>query len=596
MNPEGRALLAVPACGKGMGGGHISRCMALVRGLRALGRKAWLFLPSGAGSSAAHEWFDQSWIVSETNFKNIQWECIILDAFQTNTEELEKWKKLAPVIGIDEGGSKRDFFDFLIDILPGLARTKANISDLSLLPLPKNRNLNFNCSSCGMDKRPLKVLISFGQEDSAGLGLAAAQSLAAHNNSNMEITLLQKNSFSHSPSLISPSVKIIKFIPNLAEHLCEYQLLITHYGLSAFEALYAGTPVLLINPTSYHEALAKAAGFMTVTIKNVNKIAEDTFLQKLKEGCRKLTAKYNLDLPQKQDCAGLINSFSPNASPCCRVCGFEWHNPVFARLPDRTYRRCIRCGIISMSRLSPVPVAYGKEYFFEQYQKQYGKTYIEDFPNLKKIAQRRISTIRKIGNTAPSSPLLDIGCAYGPFLAAAKEQGFSPIGIDPSQDAVNYVTGQLGLPAVHGFFPVPSIYEVKYNVVTLWFVIEHFPDCTAALAEIQKILNPGGVMAFSTPSFSGISGRRSVKTFLARSPADHWTVWSPAACKKALNTAGFKVIKTVICGHHPERFPLLGKFAKSKKSPLYWLLFGISRLFSLGDTFEVYAVNTEKEK
>ncbi|MCL1931675.1 MAG: hypothetical protein FWF55_07655, partial [Treponema sp.] len=99
-----------------------------------------------------------------------------------------------------------------------------------------------------------------------------------------------------------------------------------------------------------------------------------------------------------------------------------------------------------------------------------------------------------------------------------------------------------------------------------------------------------GVLAFATPSFTGISGRASLKKFLERSPADHWTIWSPAVAKKVLKTAGFTVKKVVNSGHHPERFPLLGKYARSGKSPLYGLLLAISKIFSLGDTFEVYAV------
>jgi hypothetical protein len=97
------------------------------------------------------------------------------------------------------------------------------------------------------------------------------------------------------------------------------------------------------------------------------------------------------------------------------------------------------------------------------------------------------------------------------------------------------------------------------------------------------------VLAFATPSFTGISGRCSLKSFLDNSPQDHWTVWSPAICGKALEKAGFKAKKIVNSGHHPERFPFLGKFARKKDSPLYWLLLAASKIFALGDTFEVYA-------
>jgi hypothetical protein len=61
--------------------------------------------------------------------------------------------------------------------------------------------------------------------------------------------------------------------------------------------------------------------------------------------------------------------------------------------------------------------------------------------------------------------------------------------------------------------------------------------------------------------------------------------------KKALALAGFKVKKILVTGHHPQRFPVLGKFAKNKKSPVYWILLAISKIFGLGDSFEVYAQN-----
>jgi ubiquinone/menaquinone biosynthesis C-methylase UbiE len=123
----------------------------------------------------------------------------------------------------------------------------------------------------------------------------------------------------------------------------------------------------------------------------------------------------------------------------------------------------------------------------------------------------------------------------------------------------------------------------------MWYVIEHFTNCKEVLNEVKTLLKPGGIFAFSTPSFTGISGKTSLNRFLSASPADHYTVWSPKMCKKALSIAGFKVKKIAVIGHHPERFPILGKFANNKKSPAYHILLVISRLFGLGDTFEVYA-------
>jgi len=639
------AVLVVPAYEPGRGGGHLTRCMTLVNGLRALGRDSWLFLPVPADADCFFDAmrFDKNRLIGESGLSNIHWECIILDRFQTPPEELARWTQLAPVIGIDEGGPNRDNFDFLIDILPGCHRINPNIADPSLLPLPEKL--------CLQDSTPdasFKVLISFGQEDAAGLGpavsFAAAEVLVAYDLDGIDITLLQgelsKNflprstrSFTEEKMVLVPklretpctpwltlpsfhSFKIIEAIPDLNKHLHEYDLVITHYGLTAFEALYAGVPVLLVSPGVYHEKLAQRAGFYSLGIgktaaKKIKRLLfhhgeiNRPFIHKLKNRCTTLARKYNLNHAPRQSLAELINGIAPNVSRNCPVCGAALHVPSLARFPERTYRRCTCCGIISMNRINPPPIAYTKEYFFEQYQQQYGKTYIEDFPHLKAMGKRRLVVIKKMGtgesspdNATPStsnphSPsLLDIGCAYGPFLAAAQEEGFSPCGIDPAEDAIRYVTQTLGIPATQGFFPDSSflIPHSSFSVITLWYVIEHFRDCVPVLAEIRKLLKPGGILAFATPSFSGISGRVSLKRFLERSPADHWTIWSPAVCAKALKMAGFTVKKTINSGHHPERFPLLGTFARSRKSPLYGLLLVISRIFSLGDTFEVYAV------
>jgi len=622
------AVLVVPAYETGRGGGHLTRCMALVNGLRTLDRDSWLFLPASADADGLFDAmrFDKNRLIGESGLSNIHWECIILDRFQTPPEELARWTQLAPVIGIDEGGPSRDSFDFLIDILPGCHRISPNIADPSLLPLPKKP-----CSKNGMSAVPFKVLISFGQEDAAGLGsavsFAVAEVLVAYD-SDAEITLLQKannNEQITDNNDSSPVFNILETIPNLCEHLHEYDLVITHYGLTAFEALYTGVPVLLVSPGAYHEKLAQRVGFFSLGIgktaaKKIKRLLfhrgeiNRPFIHKLKNRCTALALKYNLDHAPRRSLAELINGIAPNVSRNCPVCGTALHGSALAhcaaRFPERTYRRCTCCGIMSMNRINPPPIEYAKEYFFEQYQQQYGKTYLEDFPHLKEMGKRRLAVIKKMGtrdwglgtgesdsdNAANSNapPLLDIGCAYGPFLAAAQEEGFFPRGIDPAEDAIRYVTQTLGIPATQGFFPDPQSLvpspQSLYSVVTLWYVIEHFRDCIPVLAEIQKLLKPGGVLAFATPSFSGISGRASLKRFLERSPADHWTIWSPAACLKALKMAGFTVKKTVNSGHHPERFPLLGTFARNRKSPLYGLFLAISRIFSLGDTFEVYAV------
>jgi SAM-dependent methyltransferase len=576
--------------------------------LRSAGREAFLYIPRRADLAALEPllgYLDRSWITADP--RSQAWSLITLDCFRTPEEDYGKWSALAPVIGIDEGGPCRDRFDFLIDTLPGPpGLSPANIASPALLPMPrKRREPAFVPKAAG-----LKVLVVLGAEDPAGLALPLAKRLAQ---AGLAPVLVRGSLSSHAGSgeEIPPGVETVRGIPALGEHLAEYDLAITHFGLTAFECLYAGCPVLLVSPTGYHELLARTAGFCSLgrgkrALKNLEAyIGGGTYsaghpaevpgldqgrLAALGERCKKLAERFGLAPEQERQgsLGALIASFDPRFYPSCPICG-RAGGKTLGRFPGRTYRRCPRCGMVYMLRSAPPPVEYGGDYFFAAYKKQYGKTYLEDFPNLAAAGKKRLERMIPLLGPAGKGRLLDIGCAYGPFLAAARDAGFSPMGIDASEDAVRHVRERLGIPAGRGFFPDPSFAfeDESFDAVSLWYVIEHFEDPAGTLKEINRILRPGGVLAFATPSFSGVSRRRSPGQFLKKSPADHWTIWTPRYCGRILAKFGFKLKKTAVTGHHPERFPLFGA---GSPEPVLSILYGISRLFRLGDTFEVYAV------
>jgi SAM-dependent methyltransferase len=395
----------------------------------------------------------------------------------------------------------------------------------------------------------------------------------------------------------------------LKERFAEYDLLVTHFGLSAFEALYARLPVLLVSPTAYHEKLAKSADFVSAgkgpAARRLSRLfSRPGFYETLCRESETIARRHGLEAAQTQTLGGFLAGCTVNLAggraegTDNRAKGPAGGIKVLARFAERSY--CRREGLIVMKRLTPPPVEYETDYFFGQYKKQYGKTYLEDFPGLAAAGRRRLAHIKALLKTGKGSraaapvsgtppAVLDIGCAYGPFLAAARDEGFAPAGLEPAEDAARYVRETLGIPCVRGFFPggFPGT-APEYDAVTLWYVIEHFRDPGPVLQAIRRILKPGGVLAFSTPSFSGVSGRSSLVSFLKNSPPDHWSVWSPKTCAAYLKQHGFKVKKIVVTGHHPERFPLIGA-RLSGKGPLYRLFLAISKIFRLGDTFEVYA-------
>ena len=234
-------------------------------------------------------------------------------------------------------------------------------------------------------------------------------------------------------------------------------------------------------------------------------------------------------------------------------------------------------------RIAPPAFDYGEEYFFQEYERQYGKTYLDDMTHLRELARERIRCIERM--TSGNQRVLDVGCAYGAFLAEARGREWQVMGTDISPEACDYVRKELDFPARCGdFAEMDDLERNAFSVVSMWYVIEHFKDLRPVLSRVNSVLSEGGLFCFSTPNARGISRRKDARAFFSGSPADHYTLWSEKNMRKALGLHGFEVLRVRVTGHHPERFPsLLGLRS------LRWISKALSIVLRLGDTFEIYA-------
>ena len=157
---------------------------------------------------------------------------------------------------------------------------------------------------------------------------------------------------------------------------------------------------------------------------------------------------------------------------------------------------------------------------------------------------------------------------------------------------MDYVKNKLNYNAICSKFPVENlpIDYSNFDAITMWYVIEHFENLDEVLKSVSMMLNSKGIFAFSTPSNRGISGKYNPVDFYKNSPSDHFSIWNPKTAKKILKKYGFKTVKIVSTGIHPERFPFIKKHGIKKEQFLYKFFEFYAKLFSLGDTFEIYAI------
>lgn len=108
--------------------------------------------------------------------------------------------------------------------------------------------------------------------------------------------------------------------------------------------------------------------------------------------------------------------------------------------------------------------------------------------------------------------VLDIGCGTGDFLKHGLLSNHFVVGVEPNEDARKLAIAK-GLQVHEDFNQI--VYE-KYDVITLWHVLEHVPDYENYLLEIKKMLKDEGILIIAVPNF---------KSYDAIYYKEFWAAW-----------------------------------------------------------------------
>jgi SAM-dependent methyltransferase len=238
----------------------------------------------------------------------------------------------------------------------------------------------------------------------------------------------------------------------------------------------------------------------------------------------------------------------------CIVCGGERFERLFRR-SEKWFWRCAACELVFVHDIYPE--------FVEDTQ-HLERTYVFDRlegADRKKTEKydeflARLAPHRKLGR------LLEIGCGQGLFLERARESGWRVQGVE-ILEPVAARARERGLEVFLGTLEEARFPDGSFDAVTMREVIEHIVDPVALLAEVARVLRPGGVAALGTGNAGSWAARlRGGRWEYYRFGGHmHIRFYSPPAARALARAAGFESVEC-----HTHGFA----FLESKEARGHW--------------------------
>ena len=206
-----------------------------------------------------------------------------------------------------------------------------------------------------------------------------------------------------------------------------------------------------------------------------------------------------------------------------------------------TCKNLIRCKYCGLTRSTD-------QHFLQNFKKLYDTKYYQgrDYYNyqleekaLTKNFKHRLSIIRAYKN---KGVMLDIGCAYGYFLKEARKIGFNGYGIEINPQTSNLAHQNSGCHVYTGNLIQVQFKHKKFDVVTLFDVIEHLPEPQKYLQKIYRLLKPGGILVIETGDINSPLAKLQKGSWRLIIPQIHLFYFSTTTLTHLLLKTGFKIL------------------------------------------------------
>ena len=150
---------------------------------------------------------------------------------------------------------------------------------------------------------------------------------------------------------------------------------------------------------------------------------------------------------------------------------------------------------------------------------------------------KKVRLIKKYSSDGKT--LLDVGAGTGDFLLTAKSKDWDVEGVEPNHDA-KIRAQEKGIDLYPSLGTLP---KKRYDVITLWHVLEHLPNLDDQINKLVVLLNEKGTLVIAVPNFKSYDAQHYQNYWAAYDVPRHLWHFSKEAIEKLFYGHGMKVVK-----------------------------------------------------
>jgi 2-polyprenyl-3-methyl-5-hydroxy-6-metoxy-1,4-benzoquinol methylase len=177
----------------------------------------------------------------------------------------------------------------------------------------------------------------------------------------------------------------------------------------------------------------------------------------------------------------------------------------------------------------------------------------------KHTLKRKLSLLNSFNKEEKT--ILDVGAGTGDFLKVCKNNNWKVLGIEPSLDA-RKVAEKKGVYLKENLL---DINDQKFDVITLWHVLEHVEDLKDTIKKLNSLLKSEGTIVIAVPNYKSYDAKFYKEHWAALDVPRHLWHFSQTAIEKLFCEVEMVVAKKVPMKFDSYYVSLLSEKYKSGK-------------------------------